>query len=276
MVAATLPRLDEQEAFYHNVLEEAGDKPVIFRTLDIGGDKVLPYMQQIPEENPALGWRAIRLALDRTGLMRVQLRALLRAARGRELCVMLPMVTEVREVVRVRAMIEREKKLLAGFGHELPTRVKLGAMIEVPSLFWQMDELMGAVEFVSIGTNDLFQFMTASDRGNSQMANRYDTLSRPFLRALLNVVEAGRRNNTHVNLCGEIAGRPLAAMGLIAIGYRSLSMSPSAIGPVKSMLLAMNVEKLSKIVLAQLQEPSTGQTMRELLTDFADEHGIPY
>ncbi len=276
MVSSTLPRLDEQQAFYHNVLEEAGSKPVIFRTLDIGGDKVLPYMQQIPEENPALGWRAIRLALDRVGLMRVQLRALLRAARGRELSIMLPMVTEVREVVRVRAMIEKEQKLLAGFGHELPTNVRLGAMIEVPALFWQMDELMEAVDFVSIGTNDLFQFMTASDRGNSQMANRYDTLSRPFLRALRNVVEAGKRNNIHVNLCGEIAGRPLAAMGLIAIGYRSLSMSPSAIGPVKSMLLALDVEKLSKTVLQQLQEPSTGQTMRELLTDFADEYGIPY
>ena len=276
MVSATLPRLDEQESFYRNVLDEAGDRPVIFRTLDIGGDKVLPYMQQIAEENPALGWRAIRLALDRPGLMRIQLRALMRAAGGRELRVMLPMVTEVREVVQVRTMIKKEKALLAGFGHKLPTTLKLGAMIEVPSLFWQMDELMQVVDFVSIGTNDLFQFMTASDRGNAQMANRYDSLSRPFMRALLDVAEAGKRNNTSVNLCGEIAGRPLAAMGLMALGYRSLSMSPSAIGPVKSMLLALNIERLAKRVMSQLKEPSTGQTMRELLSDFADEHGIPY
>ncbi len=276
MVSATLPRLDEQESFYRNVLDEAGAKPVIFRTLDIGGDKVLPYMQQIAEENPALGWRAIRLALDRPGLMRIQLRALLRAAGGRTLSIMLPMVTEVREVVQVRAMIEKEKNLLAGFGHQLPTTLRLGAMIEVPALFWQMDELMEVVDFVSIGTNDLFQFMTASDRGNTQMANRYDSLSRPFMRALLDVAEAGKRNNTSVNLCGEIAGRPLAAMGLMALGYRSLSMSPSAIGPVKSMLLALNIERLSKRVLSQLKEPSTGQTMRELLSDFADEYGIPY
>jgi phosphotransferase system enzyme I (PtsP) len=276
MVSATLPRLGEQEAFYRNVLDVADSKPVVFRTLDIGGDKVLPYMQQISEENPALGWRAIRLALDRPGLMRVQLRALVKAAAGRDLQIMLPMVTEVREVVQIRRMIDKEMQILTGFGQTMPKSFKLGAMIEVPSLLWQLDELMQVVDFVSIGTNDLFQFMMASDRGNPQMANRYDALSRPFMRMLCDVVEAGIRNNTDVTLCGEIAGRPLAVMGLLAIGFRSLSMSPSAIGPVKSMLLSLNVERLSKVILNLLQEPSNGQTMREALTDFADEYGIPY
>lgn len=276
MVSATLPRLNEQEVFYRNVLDVAGDRPVVFRTLDIGGDKVLPYMRRVAEENPALGWRAIRLALDRRGLMRVQLRALIKAAGGRQLSVMLPMVSEVREVLQVQAMIDKEMKLLAGFGHSLPTQLRLGAMIEVPALLWQLDELMSVVEFVSVGTNDLFQFMTASDRGNPHMANRYDALSRPFLRMLRDIVVAGERNNIPVNLCGEIAGRPLAAMGLLAIGYRSLSMAPSAIGPVKSMLMALDVEALSTRMLKQLAEPSTGQTMREMLSDFADERGIPY
>ncbi len=276
MVSATLPRLDEQEAFYRNVLDAAGDKPVIFRTLDIGGDKVLPYMQHISEENPALGWRAIRLALDRPGLMRVQLRALIRAAGGRDLQIMLPMVTEAREVREVRRIIDKEMRLLKQFGHSMPKSFRLGAMIEVPSLLWQLDELMQIVDFVSVGTNDLFQFTMASDRGNQQMANRYDALSRPFMRMLREIVEAGKRNNTDVTLCGEIAGRPLAAMGLLAIGYRSFSMSPSAIGPVKSMLLALNIDRLAELVLNLLLEPSNGQTLREALTDFADERGIPY
>ncbi len=276
MVSATLPRMGEQERFYCNVLDVAGEKPVIFRTLDIGGDKVLPYMQQIAEENPALGWRAIRLALDRPGLMRVQLRALIKAAGNRQLQIMLPMVTEAREVLQVRQMIDTEMQLVEKFGHPLPKSFRLGAMIEVPSLLWQLDELMQLVDFVSVGTNDLFQFTMASDRGNAQMANRYNALSRPFMRMLRDIVEAGKRNNTRVTLCGEIAGRPLAIMGLLAIGYRSFSMSPSAIGPVKSMLLALNIGKLSKLVLHLLQDPSNGQTMLEALTDYADEHGIPY
>ncbi len=276
MVSATLPRLDEQEAFYRNVMDVAGDRPVIFRTLDIGGDKVLPYMQQVTEENPALGWRAVRLALDRPGLMQVQLRALIKAAGGRDLQIMFPMITEVREVVQIRRIINKEMKLLKGFGHALPDSLRMGAMLEVPSLLWQIDELMQEVDFVSVGTNDLFQFMMASDRGNPQMANRYDALSRPFMRMLRDVVEAGKRNNTDVTLCGEIAGRPLAVMGLLAIGFRSLSMSPSAIGPVKSMLLSLDIERLSKVILNLLQEPSNGQTMREALKDFADEYGIPY
>ncbi len=276
MVSSTLPRLGQQQEFYAEVLDAAAGRPVIFRTLDIGGDKVLPYMQQIAEENPALGWRAIRLALDRPGLMRVQLRALLKAAKGRDIKVMLPMVTEAREVRQVRSMFDKEVALLAGFGHPAPGKLQLGAMIEVPGLMWQLDELMAEADFVSVGTNDLFQFTMASDRGNPQMANRYDALSRPFLRMLRDIVVAGKRNNTDVTLCGEIAGRTLATMGLMAIGYRSFSMSPSAIGPVKAMLLALDIERLSGKIEPLLNEPANGQTMREALTDFADEHGIPY
>src|SRR5690606_32925228 len=159
MVASTFPRAEQQERLYRSVIDAAGNKPVTFRTLDIGGDKVLPYFRTtVQEENPALGWRAIRLTLDRPGLLRTQLRALLKAAGGRELRLMLPMVTEVCEVKAARALLDREVRHLSRFAYNLPLRVKVGAMVEVPVLVWQLDELMDNVDFGSVGSNDLFQF----------------------------------------------------------------------------------------------------------------------
>lgn len=237
MVASTFPRSEQQERLYRSVIDAAGDKPVTFRTLDIGGDKVLPYFRSTAhEENPALGWRAIRLTLDRPGLLRTQLRALLKAAGGRELKLMLPMVTEVSEVKAAREIIEREVRHLSRFAHSLPLCLKLGAMVEVPALLWQLDELMTAVDFVSVGSNDLFQFLMAADRGNSLISDRFDQLSPSFLRALRHIVKAGARHEKPVTLCGEMAGRPLTAMTLIGLGFRSISMSAAAIGPVKAML----------------------------------------
>ena len=175
MIASKFPRAHEQENLYRNVYKTIGDKPVTFRTLDIGGDKVLPYFRnKIQEENPALGWRAIRLTLDKPALMRTQLRAFLKASGGRELRLMLPMVTEVGEINRTRQLIDREVAYLSRFGHALPTRIKLGAMVEVPALLFQLDELMQAVDFVSVGSNDLFQFMMAIDRGNAEMSHRFE------------------------------------------------------------------------------------------------------
>ncbi|RUY84066.1 phosphoenolpyruvate--protein phosphotransferase, partial [Mesorhizobium sp. M7A.F.Ca.CA.001.10.2.1] len=185
MVASTFPRAEAQEKLYRDVLEAARGKPVTFRTIDIGGDKVLPYFKgAIQEENPALGWRAIRLTLDRPGLLRTQIRALLKASGGRELKLMLPMVTELGEIAQAREIIDREVRHLSRFAHHLPTSLKLGAMLEVPSLLFQLDELMKAVDFVSVGSNDLFQFVMAVDRGNTQLANRFDTRSGPFLRVV--------------------------------------------------------------------------------------------
>ena len=198
---------------------------------------MLPYFRSdANEENPAMGWRAIRLTLDRPGLLRTQVRALLKAAGGRELRLMLPMVTEVAEVRKASELINREVQHLSRFAHNLPTRVKIGAMVEVPSLLWQLDELMSVVDFVSVGSNDLFQFVMAVDRGNSIITNRFDNLSVPFLRVLRQIAEAGNRNHTDVTLCGEMAGKPLSAMALIGLGYRSISMSPASIGPIKAML----------------------------------------
>jgi phosphotransferase system enzyme I (PtsP) len=274
MIASTMPKVDEQEALYRNVLRQAGDRPVTFRTLDIGGDKVVPYFRSAEEENPALGWRAIRLSLDRPGLLRTQLRALLKAAAGAELKLMLPMVTEINELRLARELLNKEVRHLSRFGHQLPRKMQFGAMLEVPSLLWQLDELMEAVDFVSVGSNDLFQFMMAVDRGNSRVADRFDPLSRPFLRALRQIVEAAERAGTPLTLCGELAGKPLSAMALLGVGFRSISMAPAAIGPVKSMLLSLDLGKLEASLLTAISETESGKTVREFLTDFADANGV--
>ncbi|CDX57797.1 Phosphoenolpyruvate-protein phosphotransferase [Mesorhizobium plurifarium] len=276
MVASTFPRAEAQERLYRDVLDAARGKPVTFRTIDIGGDKVLPYFKgAIQEENPALGWRAIRLTLDRPGLLRTQIRALLKACGGRELKLMLPMVTELSEIAQAREIIDREVRHLSRFAHHLPTSLKLGAMLEVPSLLFQLDELMKAVDFVSVGSNDLFQFVMAVDRGNTQLADRFDTLSAPFLRVLKTIADAGVRNNTPVTLCGELAGRPISAMALIGLGFRSISMSPASIGPVKAMLTELPLQELKDFFKDNLMAPAQGTPMRALLQAFADDRSIP-
>ncbi len=192
MVADTLPRTNEQLGLYRTVLDAAGKRPVTFRTLDIGGDKVLPYMRNIEEENPALGWRAIRLGLDRPGLLRSQVRALLRAAGGRELRLMFPMIAIVEEFDKAKALVEVELTHLRRHGHALPERVQIGTMLEVPALLFQLDELLSRVDFLSVGSNDLMQFLYAADRGNARVSQRFDPLSAPVLRALKDIADKAR------------------------------------------------------------------------------------
>ena len=275
MIASTMPKAEEQEDFYRNVLKHAGGRPVTFRTLDIGGDKVVPYFRAAEEENPALGWRAIRLSLDRPGLLRTQLRAMLRAAAGADLRLMLPMVTEVSELKEVRHLLQKEIQRQSKLGEQLPKKLQFGAMLEVPALLWQLDELMAEVDFVSVGSNDLFQFSMAVDRGNARVSDRFDTLGRPFLRILRDIVRAGNRNDTPVTLCGEMASKPISAMALLGIGFRSVSMSPTALGPVKSMLLSLDVGKLEALLTPALDDTKPTVAIRRILTDFAAENGIP-
>ena len=276
MVAATFPRAEAQERLYRDVMDAARGKPVTFRTIDIGGDKVLPYFKNTAnEENPALGWRAIRLTLDRPALLRTQVRALLKAAGGRELRLMLPMITELGEIFQAREIIDREVRHLSRFAHDLPTSLRIGAMVEVPALLWQLDELMRSVDFVSVGSNDLFQFVMAADRGNTLLSDRFDALSVPFLRVLKQIVDAGRASGTPVTLCGELAGRPISAMALLGLGYRSISMSPASIGPVKAMLTDLPLAKLEAFLADALSRPGAGRDMRAELSAFADEHGVP-
>ncbi len=269
MVAPNFPRASEQYTLYRAVLDAAGERPVTFRTLDIGGDKVLPYMRNVEEENPALGWRAIRLGLDRPALLRTQLRALLRAGGGRALKIMFPMIATVAEFDQARALVELELTHLRRHGHKLPDEVEVGSMVEVPSLLYQLDELLSRVDFLSVGSNDLVQFLYAVDRGNPRVAGRFDPLSKPVLRALKDIADKCQEHVKPVTVCGELASQPLGALALVAIGYRSLSLTPSAIGPVKAMLLELDSSKAAGF-LSPLIEKSTGATpVREQLEKFA-------
>ncbi|MEO8926667.1 MAG: phosphoenolpyruvate--protein phosphotransferase [Caulobacteraceae bacterium] len=242
MVSEDLPRLGVQAALYARVLEAAGDLPVTFRTLDLGGDKVLPYLQTEREDNPALGWRAVRMGLDRPGLLRMQLRALIAAVAGRPLRVMFPLVASIDEFRAARALVDREIAWALRRGRPAPSRLDVGAMIEAPSLLWHLDALLPLTDFVSVGTNDLMQYMFAADRGNPRVCDRYDPLSPPALRALRAIWEACLETGTPVSVCGEMAGRPLEAFVLVALGFERLSMPPAGIGPVKQMVLSCDRE----------------------------------
>jgi phosphotransferase system enzyme I (PtsP) len=274
MVAPNFPRSSEQYALYRTVLDAAGDKPVTFRTLDIGGDKVLPYMRNIEEENPALGWRAIRLGLDRPALLRTQLRALLRAAGGRALKIMFPMIATVAEFDQAKELVERELTHLRRHGHKLPAQVEVGSMVEVPSLLYQLDELLEHVDFLSVGSNDLVQFLYAVDRGNPRVSGRFDPLSAPVLRALKDIADKGREHRKPVTLCGELASQPIGALALVAIGYRALSVTPSAIGPVKAMLLDVDCRKTAAFLCPLVEKSTGGVQIRAQLEKFAAQESL--
>ncbi|NJC40944.1 phosphotransferase system enzyme I (PtsP) [Brevundimonas alba] len=263
MVSEELPRLDSQAALYKLVLDTAGDRPVTFRTLDIGGDKVLPYLVTEREENPALGRRAIRLGLDRPGLLRLQLRALLTAAAGRELRVMFPMIATVDEFRAARELVDVECDWARRRGRALPALLRVGAMIECPSLLWHLDALLPLTDFVSIGTNDLFQYMFAADRTNPLVSDRYDPLSPPALRALAEIQKKCAETGTPVSVCGELAGRPLEAFALLTLGYTRLSAPAGGVGPVKRMILSADLPAARR-GMANLLGSSSGSIRGEL------------
>ncbi len=274
MVAAAFPRTSEQLKLYRAVLDAAGDRPVTFRTLDIGGDKVLPYMRVVEEDNPALGWRAIRLGLDRPGLLRSQMRALLKAASGRELRVMFPMIATVEEFDQAKAVVERELTHLRKHGHVLPERLHIGTMIEVPSLLFQLHEIARRVDFLSVGSNDLIQFMYAADRGNTRVANRFDPISAPVLRALKGIADIAVAHGRPVTLCGELASNPLGAIALVGLGYRTLSVSAPAIGPVKGALMQIDAAKVAGLLQPLLDGACEAAKIRQTLRELALAEGI--
>lgn len=263
MVSEELPRLDAQTALYKLVLDTAGDRPVTFRTLDIGGDKVLPYLETEREENPAMGRRAIRLGLDRPGLLRLQLRALLTAAAGRELRVMFPMIATVDEFRAARELVDVECAWARRRGRALPALLRIGAMIECPSLLWHLDALLPLTDFVSVGTNDLFQYMFAADRTNPLVSDRYDPLSPPLLRALAEIQKKCADTGTPVSVCGELAGRPLEAFALLTLGYTRLSAPAGGVGPVKRMILSADLPAARR-GMANLLGSSSGSIRGEL------------
>ena len=275
MVTPRFPRVAEQQALYAAVLDAVGDRPVTFRTLDIGGDKILPYMARPDEQNPALGWRAVRIGLDRPGLLRSQLRALLKAGADRDIKVMFPMIASAAEFDAARGLVGRELAHLARHGYRAPKSLQLGAMVEVPSLLWELDELASRVDFLSVGTNDLMQYLFAADRDNKRVATRFDPLAPAMLRALKSIADAGRTHGVPVTLCGELGGKPLTALALVAIGFRDLSMSPSSLGPVKAMLLALDAADATAYVGDLLARRDGAATIRPALAAYAERHALP-
>src|SRR3569833_159232 len=272
MIGETMPRLSDPTAFYKKILDAAGDKPVVFRTLDLGGDKVLPYQRWEREENPALGWRAIRIALDRPALLRYQVRAQLMAAARRTLRILLPKVSNVDEFNRARALSDRVSDRARLLYQERPRLVLVGAMLEVPSLAFMLPQLMRSADFVSIGSNDLHAFVFAVDRTNPRVSRRYDTLNPAFLTLMRLVVNSSAEAHGELSLCGEMAGRPLDAMALLGIGLRTLSMHPANIGPIKLMIRSMDLSEVSPFVHKLCGR--TDHSLRTRLTAFAAERGI--
>ena len=272
MSSEQLPDVKEQTAIYRRVTQEMKDKPVVFRTLDIGSDKVLPYFENKGEKNPAMGWRSIRITLDRRAILRGQLRAFIRACADKKLHVMFPMITTIEEFRQAKEALNIELNREREKGKPLPKEVKVGTMLEVPSLLFQLDALVKEVDFVSIGTNDLAQFLFATDRSNSMIWTRYDTLSPAFLKMLRYVHTTCEKAGIPCSVCGEMASRPLECMALIGLGFKKVSMNPGALGRIKALVRTIHQAQLESFIIRHLSD--TTETLRPLLQSYAIDHDI--
>jgi phosphotransferase system enzyme I (PtsP) len=266
------PDVADQTGFYRRAYEQVGDRPIVFRTLDIGGDKVLPYVDHDAEDNPAMGWRAIRIGLDRPAMLRQQLRALLRAAAGRDLWIKFPMIAEVAELDRARALLDLERLRAVEEGYAPPRSVKVGVMLEVPSLLWQLPALLQRIDFLSIGTNDLAQFLFACDRGNPRLADRYDLISAPMIALFRDVIAKCAAANVPLSMCGEMAGNPVEGMMLIALGFRTLSLTATAVGPVKTMIRSLDAGGMRRYLDEIGERPD--HSLRHRLEAYARDHAV--
>jgi phosphotransferase system enzyme I (PtsP) len=275
LVSATLPQREKQLRLYRDVLDAAGDRPVIFRTVDIGGDKAVPYLnadETEDEENPAMGWRALRLALDRKGLLKAQARALLEAASGRTLYVMFPMVSEPWEFDAAKAVFEEQLAHLKKQKKKRPEAIKYGAMLEVPALAEVLDLLIPRLSFLSVGTNDLTQFLFAADRANPKLAQRYDWLSPAILRFMRRIAQATVGQQVDLSVCGEMGGRQLEALALMGLGFRRLSITPVSVGPIKELVRQVDLAEITAAMDGWLSSPP--ENLRAELQKWAEERGI--
>jgi phosphotransferase system enzyme I (PtsP) len=274
LISATLPGRDSQLRLYRKVLDAAGDKPVIFRTVDIGGDKALPYLadEKDEAENPAMGWRALRLSLSRSTLMKAQARALIEAADRQVLRVMFPMISEPWEYEEARALFEEQAEWARAGKRPAPARIEFGAMLEVPALAEMLDQLLPRIDFLSIGTNDLTQFLFAADRADPRLAERYDWLSPAILRFLRRITTEAAASNVPVRVCGEMGGRPLEAMALIGLGIDNFSITPAAVGAVKAMIRSLDAGAVAARMEQLLAAPP--RNMRKALADWAKRQGV--
>ena len=272
MTSDVMPDVERQLSYYKELMDRAGDRKVIFRSLDVGSDKLLPYWSFGGEENPAIGWRSIRITLDRRAILRKQMRAFLRASADKELNVMFPMITNLAEFEEAKETLMLEVEKEKRRGGAVPRKVNVGLMIEVPAVVFQLDNILPHADFISVGTNDLAQFTFACDRGNPKLTERYDVLSSPFLTMMKEIVSKADQYGVYCSVCGEMGGNPIEAMALIGLGYRNLSMSGSSFGRVKSMVRSMSVEEVSDYVNTLLH--SSKRTLRPQLIAYAYDHGI--
>lgn len=272
MSSESMPDVEKQIGFYKKLMDRAGKKRVIFRSLDVGSDKLLPYWNDMKEDNPAIGWRSIRITLDRRAILRKQMRAFLKAAAGKELNVMFPMIASLEEFLDAKETLmlelEKEKKK----GQTVPSKIRVGLMIEVPSIIFQLEDVLKYADFISVGTNDLAQFVFACDRGNSRITDRYDVLSAPFLRVMKEIIEKADKAGVDCSVCGEMASNPVEAMVLIGLGFRKLSVSGSSYGNIKNMIRSLRVQDIAEYVQTLLKSPK--RTLRPQLIAYAHDHGI--
>ncbi|MCA0370415.1 MAG: phosphoenolpyruvate--protein phosphotransferase [Proteobacteria bacterium] len=272
MLESSFPDVEAQVRLYQDIFQAAGDSVITFRTLDIGGDKLLPYLRAPEDSNPLLGWRAIRIGLDRPIILRQQIRALLQASNGRPFRLMFPMLSSLDEFLSAKAIFMNEKERALSQGHTLSDTLQVGAMVEVPSFAWSLPDGFGQMDFISVGSNDLFQFFFASDRTNPNMIGRYDNLSRSFLTLLKRIFSYCDEAGLPYSLCGEMAGKPLEALVLMAMGLRHFSVSPHALDPIKRMIRSTSLEKLSQYVTYLLA--NNVSNLRHTVHAFALDHGI--
>ncbi len=270
LAAGGIPDVAGQAAEYGRVLDRANGKKVQFRTLDLGADKLLPGEAGAGEENPAMGWRSLRVGLDRPAILRRQLRALLLGAQGRKLSIMFPMVATVEEFRAARDLLEAETARI----RPAPEELEVGTMLEVPALLFQLPGLLAEADFISVGTNDLMQFLFAADRGTPELVDRYDTLSAPVLELLEKLVTACQEAGVALSVCGEAAGRPLDALAFAALGIVCLSMSGNAILPVKAVLVEADLNALRPVLRELRRAGAAGGSIREPLAAWAREHNL--
>jgi phosphotransferase system enzyme I (PtsP) len=273
LIRTTVPRREQQSALYSRVMDAAGGKKVIFRTLDIGSDKVLPYMKREEEPNPALGWRAIRVSLDRPRILQMQVQSMLRAAKGRPLSVMFPFIAAADEFFEARSVLLAELEREKAAGRPAPATLEIGAMLETPSLAFAPDNMFELADFISIGGNDLKQFFFAADRENERVRRRYGALNASYLKLIAMIVERCAKGGAELSYCGEDAGRPLEALALAAMGLRNLSMRPASIGPVKRMLREVDLTAARAVIDRGLADGEVSLNAR--LSAWAEEVGAP-
>ena len=269
LISNKVPKRAEQAQIYCKVLDSAGTNPVFFRTLDIGSDKILPTITPEIEPNPTLGWRAIRLTLERSGVFKMQVQALIRGAKGRNLNIVIPLVTEINEFLKAKNIIldeiNREKKR----NRIVPNLIKIGAMLEVPSLVFAPNLFFKSVDFLMVGGNDLKQFFFAADRENEKVRKRYDMLSTSFLSFLKLIVKKSEKYKLPLSYCGEDAGRPIEALVLCSLGFKTLSMQPNCIAPVKSLLRNIKLSEIKQIVEFALE--ANYETVRNQVAEYLEE-----